>query len=118
MGWVVKAQPLYPRERDLTPIVEEGWVAPKGEGVWMCKENLTLTGISSPDRLARTDYPIPACFAPYNLKLKNARCYTFSPSYTFVVWGLMKHRKILYFIFLFLKLTKISNEKCYSAKIT
>ena len=93
VGGQSQPQPLYPRERDLAPIVEERWVVPSS--VWTCTENLTLTGISSPDRPVRTDYAIPAYFPPYNSKLKNVRSYTFSPSYAFVVWGLMKHRYIL-----------------------
>jgi hypothetical protein len=50
MGTVVTAtpRPLYPRERDPVPIVEEAGFALRP--VWMSAENLALTGIRSPHR--------------------------------------------------------------------
>ena len=65
-GWVVSTtpRPLYPRERDPVPIVQEvGW-AP--EPVWTGAENLAPTVIRSPDRPARSEslyrlsYPGPS----------------------------------------------------------
>jgi hypothetical protein len=54
MGWVVDAisQPLYPRERDPVPIVQEVHGPRAGLNG---EENLTLTGIRSPDRPARSE---------------------------------------------------------------
>ena len=54
MGWVVNAtpRPLYPRERDPVPIVQEAGWAP-GQ-VWKGAENLACSGIRSPDRPARS----------------------------------------------------------------
>jgi hypothetical protein len=54
MGWVVNAtpRPLYPRERDPVPIVQEDGWAPGP--VWTGAENLAPTGIRSPDRPARS----------------------------------------------------------------
>ena len=46
-------QPLYPRERDAAPIVEEAGWAPGP--VWTGAENLIPTGIQSPDRPARSE---------------------------------------------------------------
>jgi hypothetical protein len=56
----VTPQPLYPRERDPVPIVQEAGWAPGP--VWTGAENFAPTGILSPDRPARscTDYAIPA----------------------------------------------------------
>jgi hypothetical protein len=55
-------RPLYSRERDPVPIVQEAGWAPGP--VWTAAENLSSTGIRSPDRpvLASryTDYAIPA----------------------------------------------------------
>jgi hypothetical protein len=55
MGWVVKATPwlLYPRERDLTPTVQEaGWASgPVRRGA----EYLSPIGFRYPDRPARSD---------------------------------------------------------------
>ena len=54
MGWVVNATlwPLYPRERDPVPIVQEaGWVPGT---VWTAAENLVATGIRSQDRPAHS----------------------------------------------------------------
>ena len=98
MGWVAKVNPnrFTPEKETWYPLCRRAGWAPVG--VWTCTGNLTLTWISSPDRPTLTDYAIPPYFPPYNLKLKNARSYTFSPSYAFVEWGLMKHREILYFI--------------------
>jgi hypothetical protein len=46
-------RPLYPRERDPVPIVQEaGWVPGP---VWTAAENLAPTGIRSPDRPARSE---------------------------------------------------------------
>jgi len=45
-------QPLYPRERDLVPIVQEAGRAPAP--VWTGAENLTHTEIRSSDRPARS----------------------------------------------------------------
>ena len=53
-GWVVSAtpRPLYPG-KDPAPIVQEaGWVPGL---VWTGAENLTPTGIRSPDRPARSE---------------------------------------------------------------
>ena len=53
--WVVNAtpRPLYPRERDAMPIVQEtGWAPGQ---VWTCAENLALTGIQSPARAVRSE---------------------------------------------------------------
>jgi hypothetical protein len=52
-GWVVNSapRPLYPRERDRVPIVQEAGWAPVL--VWTSAENLAPTGIRSPDRPAR-----------------------------------------------------------------
>jgi hypothetical protein len=47
------SRPLYPRERDPVPIVwEAGWAL---EPIWTPAENLTFTGIRSPDRPARSE---------------------------------------------------------------
>jgi len=55
MGWVDKAtlRPLYPRERDPLPIVQEGrWaVGP----VWTDVEKVALAGIRYPFRPARSE---------------------------------------------------------------
>ena len=65
MGWVVNAtaRPLFTRERDLVPIVQEaGWTS---GSVWTGAENLAPTGARSPDRptrselLYRLSYPGP-----------------------------------------------------------
>jgi hypothetical protein len=46
-------RPLYPRERDPIPTVQEaGWALGP---VWTAAENLTPTGIRSPDRPARSE---------------------------------------------------------------
>jgi hypothetical protein len=54
MGWVVNAthRPLYPRERDPVPTVQEARWAPGP--VWTGAENLAPTGFRSPDRPARS----------------------------------------------------------------
>jgi len=54
MGWVVNVTPLplYPRERDPVPILQEAGWAPGP--VWTGAENLSPTGILSPDRPARS----------------------------------------------------------------
>ena len=54
-GWVINAmpQPLYPRETDLEPIVQEAGCSPGP--VWMGVENLTPTGIQSLDCPALTE---------------------------------------------------------------
>ena len=55
MGLVVNAtpRPLYPRERDAVPIVQEaGWVPGP---VWMGAESLAAKEIRSPDRPARSE---------------------------------------------------------------
>jgi len=45
--------PLYHRERDPGPIAQEaGW---EPEPVWADEENLTPTGIQSPDRPVRSE---------------------------------------------------------------
>jgi len=47
------AWPLYARERNPVPIVQEaGWALGP---VWMSEENLALTGIRSPDRQSRSE---------------------------------------------------------------
>jgi len=57
MRWVVNAtpRPLYPRESDPVPFVQEaGW----GPGpVWTGVENLAPTDIRSPDHPARSESP-------------------------------------------------------------
>jgi hypothetical protein len=59
-GWVVNAtpRPLYSRDGDRVPIVQEAQCAPGP--VWTSAENLAPTGIRSPDRPARNDYAILA----------------------------------------------------------
>jgi len=55
MGWVAKAtpRPLYTRERDPVPLVEEaGWALGP---VWTVAGNLAPSGIRSPDRPARSE---------------------------------------------------------------
>ena len=55
MEWEVNAtsRPLYPRKRDRVPTEQEpGWT--RGP-VWTGAENLTPTGVSSPDRPARSE---------------------------------------------------------------
>ena len=48
-------RPLYPQKRDPVPIAQEaGWALGP---VWMGPENLTPTGVRTPDRALR--------FAPY-----------------------------------------------------
>ena len=64
-------QPLYARERDLLPIVQEaGWALGP---VWAGAENLASTGIRSPDRPARSQslYRLryPAHFVMDNLSI-------------------------------------------------
>ena len=45
--------PLYIRDRDPVPIVQEdGWASPP---VWTSKENLTPTRVRNPDRPARSE---------------------------------------------------------------
>jgi len=65
MGWVDNAtpRPLYPREREPVPIVQEaGWATGPA---WTVAENIVRTGIRSPDRpalsesLHRLRYPGP-----------------------------------------------------------
>ena len=46
-------RPLYPRERDTAPTVQEAGWAPGP--VWTGAENLAPTGIRSPDRPARSE---------------------------------------------------------------
>jgi len=57
MGWVVSAtlRPVYPRERDPVPIVQEAGWAPGP--VWTCAEILAYTGIRYTDRPARSESP-------------------------------------------------------------
>jgi hypothetical protein len=66
-GWMINvtSRPLYPQERDPVSIVQEaGWTP---EPVWTGAENLTTTGIRSPDRpalselLYRLSYPGAPC---------------------------------------------------------
>jgi hypothetical protein len=55
MRWVVKVtpRPLYPREGDSVPIVQEaGWTS---RPVWTGAENLAPTGIQFPDRPTRSE---------------------------------------------------------------
>jgi hypothetical protein len=47
------SRPLYPRERDPVPIVQEAGWAPGP--VWTGAENLAPTGIRSPDRPAHSE---------------------------------------------------------------
>jgi hypothetical protein len=64
-------RPLYPRERDPLPIVQEAGWAPGP--VWTAAEKLALTGIQSPDRPARSEslyrlrYPDPLFQTGINL---------------------------------------------------
>jgi hypothetical protein len=46
-------RPLYPREKDPVPIVQEAGWAPRP--VWTAAENLAPTGIRSPERPARSE---------------------------------------------------------------
>jgi hypothetical protein len=46
-------RPLYPRERDPVPILQEAGWAPGP--VWTAAENFALTGFRSPDRPARSE---------------------------------------------------------------
>jgi hypothetical protein len=48
--------PLYPRERDPVPIVQEAGWAPGP--AWTAAENLAPTGIPSPDRPVRSESSI------------------------------------------------------------
>ena len=55
MGWVVMAtpRPLYPREKDPVPLLQEaGWASGP---VWTGAEYLALTGIRFPDLAARSE---------------------------------------------------------------
>jgi hypothetical protein len=54
-GWVVSTtpRPLYPREREPVPIVQEAGWAPGP--VWTGTASLALTDIRSPDRPARSE---------------------------------------------------------------
>jgi hypothetical protein len=54
-GWVINAMPhpLYTRERDLVPILQEAGQAP--EPAWTGEENLASTGILSPDCPLRSE---------------------------------------------------------------
>ena len=55
MGWLVNttSRPLYPRERNPVPIVQDaGWTPGP---VWTRAENLAPTGIRSPDSLGRSE---------------------------------------------------------------
>jgi hypothetical protein len=54
LGWLApRPGPLYPREGDPVPILQEAGWAPGP--VWTTAENLALTGIRSPDRPARSE---------------------------------------------------------------
>jgi len=55
MGWVINATPLplYPREGDPLPTVEEAGWAPGPDLEFA--ENLATTGFRSPDRSARSE---------------------------------------------------------------
>jgi hypothetical protein len=55
MGVVVNStpRPLYPRERDPVPIVQDAGWAPGP--VWTYAKNLAFTGIRSPDCPARSE---------------------------------------------------------------
>ena len=53
--WVVNATsgPIYPRERDLVPILQEaGWAS---EPFWMANQSLTSTGVRNLDRPYRSE---------------------------------------------------------------
>jgi hypothetical protein len=54
MRWEVKATPtaISPRKDPVPLVYEAGW-APRP--VWTGKENLTLNGIRTPDRLTRNE---------------------------------------------------------------
>ena len=54
VAWVFNAtpRPTYPWERDQVPLLQEACLAP--EPVRKGAENLSLTGIRSPDRSARS----------------------------------------------------------------
>ena len=75
MGWVdnVTPQPLYPRERDPVPILQEAGWAP--EPVWTGAENLAFTGIRSPvhparsESLYRLSYPGPLLVIQFTIKM-------------------------------------------------
>jgi hypothetical protein len=57
MGWVVNAsaRPLYPRERASTHCTG-GWMGPR-VGPDGCGKSRPTTGIRSPDRLTRSEFP-------------------------------------------------------------
>ena len=53
MGGQSHARPLFPRERDPVPIVQEaGWASGL---VWTCAENVAPTGMRPSDRPARSE---------------------------------------------------------------
>ena len=56
----VTSRPLYPQERDPVPIVQEAAWTP--EPVWTGAENLTTTGIRSPDRPALSELLYRLCY--------------------------------------------------------
>jgi len=60
MVWVinVSTQPLYPRERDLVPILQEAGWAPRP--VWTGAENIV-----SPEFNPRTVQPVTSCCTDY-----------------------------------------------------
>ena len=65
-GWVVNAtaRPLYPRERESVPTVQEAGWAPGP--VWTGAENLAPTGIRSPERPVRTLSRHTGCYSSLN----------------------------------------------------
>jgi len=77
MGWVVNTtpRPLYPRERDSVPIVQEAGWAPGP--VWTGAENLAFTGIRSPDFPARSAVAIPTELSWPTIIYKQATKYVY-----------------------------------------
>jgi hypothetical protein len=73
-GWMVKATPLpfHPRKRDLISNVQEaGWASGP---VWTCAENLTSTGIRSPDRPAHSESLYRLSYPGYLIWNNWSRC--------------------------------------------
>jgi hypothetical protein len=65
-------QPLYLRERDLTPLVQEVGCAPGP--VWTVEENPIPTGIGPTDCPARTEFALPRLPYPGTLVCVYALC--------------------------------------------
>ena len=72
-GWLVKARlrPIYPRERQAVPTVQaDGWTPRQ---FCTLAENLTITGIRSPDRPDRSESLFRlSCPSPQRSRLKGS----------------------------------------------